>query len=214
MNVETVRRCLAVLEVELDLRPRWRGAALDRLLDERHARLEAAWKERLERWGWLVRVEASYSRYGERGRIDLLALHASRRILLVIEVKTEIVDAQSLLGGMDAKLRLAAHVAREAGWAVPSRVVPALIVAGDSANRRRVARVAALFAHLDTRGRSAVSWLRRPTDAPGGLLIFSDLSPANQGRVTQVGSTRVRLRGTSVSVDGRAEGAGGGRPAG
>ncbi|HYM52131.1 MAG TPA: helix-turn-helix domain-containing protein [Candidatus Dormibacteraeota bacterium] len=48
LTLSTVRRCLAALEVKLDLQPRWRGAELDRLLDEEDATLQAAWKERLE----------------------------------------------------------------------------------------------------------------------------------------------------------------------
>jgi transcriptional regulator with XRE-family HTH domain len=107
ITVRTVRRCLKELDVRLDLEPRWRGAELDRLLDENHARKQAAWKERLERWAWQVIAEASFNRYGERGRIDLLAWHPGLAILLVVEIKSELVDAQSLLGGMDVKTRVA-----------------------------------------------------------------------------------------------------------
>jgi hypothetical protein len=206
MAVATVRRCLGVLEAQLVLLPRWRGAQLDRLLDEDHAALAAAWKARLERWGWLVRAEVSYSRYGERGRIDLLGWHASARVLLVVEIKTSIVDVQDLVGGMDVKTRLATSVARGLGWPVPAMVVPALIMAEGSSNRRHVARLDPLFAHLGTRGKAAIGWLRRPGAPPGGLLILTVLSVANQGRGKRVGASRVRVRSAppSTTTDGGA----------
>ena len=50
---------------------------------------------------------------GERGVIDILAWHAATRTLLVIELKTEIVDINELMGTVDRKRRLAATVARE-----------------------------------------------------------------------------------------------------
>ncbi len=205
--VETLRSCLAVLEIRLDLVPRWHGPALERLLDERHASLQAAWKARLERWGWLVRAEVSYSRYGERGRIDLLAWQPRLRILLVIEIKSEIVDLQDLLGAMDVKRRLAPHVAEQLGLGRARAVVPVLIVAEESSNRRRIARFASLFDHLSLRGKRAISWMRRPdlaaAGAPEGLLVFSKLSPAISSHVRRLGGVRVRPARGSVSVDSR-----------
>lgn len=201
MALATLRRCLEVIEVTLDLAPRWRGTHLGRLLDEGHAQLEAAWKERLERWGWLVRVEVSYSYFGERGRVDLVAWYAPLRILLIIEVKTEIVDLQALLGGLDAKRRLGTTIARQLGLGVPARVVPILLVAAGTTNRDRVNRFSALFADFALRGRAAVSWLRDPSaDTAGGLLIFSDLRPANGRRVTLRGKDRIRCRTAAPSV--------------
>jgi hypothetical protein len=153
---------------------------------------------RLERWHWLVRIEVSYSRYGERGRVDLLAYHAPTRTLLLVEVKTELVDAQDLLGTFDAKVRLATHVAASVGWPQPRHVVPMLLFPDAATVRRRVTRLAPLFTDFDVVGRSAVSWLRRPTtDAvPRGLLIFSDLSPVAVVRAKSL--ERVRLHGSGV----------------
>jgi len=39
--------------------------------------------------------------YGERGVIDILCFHSPTGSLLVIELKTEIVDVQDLVGGVD-----------------------------------------------------------------------------------------------------------------
>ena len=49
----------------------------------------AAWFA--HRWGlWRLSPEVSFSVYGERGIIDVLAWHPKTKILLVIELKTEV----------------------------------------------------------------------------------------------------------------------------
>jgi hypothetical protein len=166
------------------------GADLDRLLDERHSRLQAFWKHRLERWGWVALPEVSFSRYGDRGRIDLLAWNPARRILLVIEIKTQIVDIQGLLGPLDVKLRLAPGIARERGWGHPAGVVPLLVVAESSTNRRRIASRAPLFRQLGLRGRRAITWLRRPESPATGLLVLTGLSPARASSTRRLPTSR------------------------
>jgi hypothetical protein len=42
------------------------------------------------------RLEASYSIYGERGSIDILAGHATTRSMLVVEVKSELMSIEEL----------------------------------------------------------------------------------------------------------------------
>ncbi len=175
LRLGDVESILATLGARLDLRVLWNGPELDRLLDAGHAALGASVKRRLERWGWLVRVEVSYSRYGERGRIDLLALHPASSILLVIEIKTELVDVQALLGSMDVKARLARDVGRQIGWQARS-VVPAIVLAEDDALRRRLRRLETLFDRYPLRGRAAVSWLRRPAEIPTGVLWITALA--------------------------------------
>jgi transcriptional regulator with XRE-family HTH domain len=168
----TVEAILAGLGARMDVHVMWNGPDLDRLVDAGHAALSAVVKRRLERWGWLVRVEVSYSRYGERGRIDLLAHHPATRTLLVIEVKTELVDVQSLLGSLDAKVRLARHVAHDIGWEV-GPVIPAIVFADRTATRSHVHRLETLFDRFSVRGRPALTWLGHPTlQSPGGLLLF------------------------------------------
>ncbi len=231
ITLPTLRRCLQVLEVRLTLVAQWRGSALDRLLDEDHSRLQAAWKQRLEGWGWVVVAEVSFNRYGDRGRIDLLAWHPPSRVLLVVEIKTLIADAQGLLGPMDVKTRVAPAVARQRGWA-SSAVVPLLVLAESSTNRRHLESRAPLFSHLSLRGRGALVWLRRPSGPaaggttserrlggmlsgppaggtpserplglPSGLLVLSDLSPADHRSVKRVGRQRVRRPRPRPSVE-------------
>jgi transcriptional regulator with XRE-family HTH domain len=205
-SLATIRRCLAVLEVTLDLAPRWRGAELARLLDESHASIQAAWKPRLEKWGWQVWVEQSFNVYGDRGRVDLLAWHPIHRSLLVVEVKTVIADAQALLGGLNVKVRVARDVARSLGIGGVRHVVPVLLVAEGSTNRARIRRVLPLFERFTLRGRQAMSWLRRPNEEVSGLLIFTDLQFATGSSVTRVAAHRIRLQQDAASVtEGRGQ---------
>ena len=174
LRLREVEAIVLALGGRLDTRLLWNGPELDRLVDEAHAALGAAVKRRLERWGWLVRVEVSYSHFGERGRIDLLAFHPATRVLLVIELKSELVDVQSLLGSLDVKVRLAPGIVQRLGWS-PRVVLPAIVFVEDRTTRNRLNRVDPLFAEFAVRGRTATTWLRRPTmDAPSGLLWFTD----------------------------------------
>jgi transcriptional regulator with XRE-family HTH domain len=202
VTLATLRRVLEALEVRLDLRPLWRGPQLDRLLDADHADLGAAWKLRLERWGWIVRIEVSFSRYGERGRIDLLAWHPVLRILLVIEIKTDLVDVQELLGALDVKTRNARYAAVAVGWSPVALLVPVIVFKEDRTVRRRLAHLDSLFDRFALRGRAATTWLHRPSGRPQGLLIFSDLTAAALGRVSRGGRQRVRVPTPRVSVAG------------
>jgi transcriptional regulator with XRE-family HTH domain len=201
MTLETLRRCLDAIGVRLDLVPRWRGAELDRLLDENHSRLAATLQRRLSRWAWAARSEVSFNHYGDRGRVDILAWHPGTRVILIVEVKTEIADVQALLGSLDVKRRLGATLAREAGWPRPEAVATMLVVAEGATNRRRIKRVEALFAQFDRRGRSALSWLRRPNSTPEAMILFSSQSSARGGRVIRGGASRVRVSGGRASVE-------------
>ena len=92
--VGTVARVAGSRDAELVVFVRWHGGELDRLLDARHASLAEALARLLDRFGWEVQPEVSYSEFGERGSIDLLAWHAGTRTLLVIEVKTELTSIE------------------------------------------------------------------------------------------------------------------------
>ena len=107
LSIGSVESVLAALGARFEPRISWRGTDLDRLLDAGHAALGADVKARLTRWGWTVRAEVSFNHFGERGRIDLLAWHPVTATVLVIELKTDLVDVQQLLGSMDVKARIA-----------------------------------------------------------------------------------------------------------
>jgi hypothetical protein len=64
--------------------------------------------------GWTTAVEVTFNHYGDRGSIDVLAVHPVARIALVVEVKTEITSAEETLRRLDVKVRLGAGLARAA----------------------------------------------------------------------------------------------------
>lgn len=169
---ETLEAIFGALGARFGAGVLWNGPGLDRLLDGGHAAVAATVKRRLERWHWQVRIEVSYNRYGERGRIDLLAFHQATGILLVLEIKTAFVDVQDLLGTLDVKARLAPMIVDRFGWA-PRATVPGIVFVDSHASRAHVARLDTLFDRFTIRGRSSLSWLRRPADAPTGILWFT-----------------------------------------
>jgi transcriptional regulator with XRE-family HTH domain len=218
LTVEMLRACLGVLEITLDLGARWRGpGGADRLLDEAHARLQAAIADLLRRWGWLVFVEVSFSHFGERGRVDLVAFDPRSGVLLIVEIKTDVVDAQGLLGPLDVKVRLARQIAAGLDLPTPTHVLPVLVVPDTPTIRRRVERLAPLFTRFTLTGRDASSALRRRDravlGAERGLLIFSNRSSAHGEHVKSVGRERVRHPRARASSDpGRDEAAEGAGP--
>ena len=141
------------------------------LTDARHAEIQNWLVALLRTSGWAVEAEPSFNHYGDRGRIDVLAFHPARRILLVVEIKTRLEDVQDLLGRLDVKRRVAPTMGRERGWQ-PSVVVPAIVISEGRTTRRRIAAHAALFASFTTRARAAMAWLRQPRQpVPTGLLL-------------------------------------------
>jgi hypothetical protein len=118
-----------------------------------------------------VRRRGSFSEDGERGSIDLLAWHVQRQALLLIELKSELIDLQDLLATLDRKLRLVPVVARERGW--KPRVVATWVVLEEShGNRRRIAMDEAVVRHaFPADAREMNCWLVRP-DAPVAGLSF------------------------------------------
>lgn len=147
-----------VFGLRIDLRVIGRAGSLVRLADEEHARVVesvAAW---FRSHGYLTETEASFSEWGERGRIDLLAFDPRTGTLVIVEVKTQLLDLQDLFGGLNVKERLAMTIARRRGWNA-TRQVTVLAVADVSANRRIVREHPSLFADFSVR-RLSVAGLR------------------------------------------------------
>ncbi len=146
------------------------------LTDARHAELQNWIVNLLRTAGWIVEAEASFNHYGDRGRIDVLAYHPPLRILLVIEIKSRLDDAQDLLGRLDVKRRIAPKIAAERGWPVAA-VVPTVVFREDRSTRRRLSDHRALFASFELGARAATAWLRHPRQpTPAGIILFVDLS--------------------------------------
>ncbi len=174
MRVDEVARLFAILDLRVALAVAWRGGELDRLLDEGHAAVVGGCSDLLRRQGWEVLSEVTFSVYGERGSVDLLAWHPATRTLLVVEVKTELTSAEETLRRHDAKVRLAPRICRERFDAAPLAVGRLLVVADTSANRARVARLQSVLAGVyPLRGTAVRRWLAHP-DGPMSGLLFLD----------------------------------------
>lgn len=168
-----LRRIFAVFDADVVIVVRWRGGDLDRLVDAAHAQLGELMTRRLREDGWEVHPEVSFSEFGERGSIDLLAWHSSSRTLLVVELKTEIASVEETLRVHDMKCRLAPKIARQRyGWDV--RDVGRLLVLPDARTPRdRVHRHAALFSRAYAMRTVAVRrWLRDPRSSMSGLIFL------------------------------------------
>lgn len=204
LSVRVARAIAGAVDLPLGWDVGWQRAEIDRLLDADHAALAAKLSRRLVALGWVVRAEVSFNQYGDRGRIDLLAFHPAERILLVIEIKTAIVDAQAMLGSLDVKARVAPDVGRDLGWE-PRLVVPALVVLDGTTARRHLRAIEPLLSRFDLRGRAAVEWLREPFVArPTGMLFLTKLPDDGRRDARKAGRRRVRVRATnSRSRSGR-----------
>lgn len=160
--VDRVMRVAKALDIRLEWNAWWRGGELDRMVNAGHAAMHESVARWLRASGWLIAPEASFSIYGERGVIDVLAFEPASRALLVVELKTQLVDVQELLEAVDRYRRLAPVVARERGWDVET--VSAWVVLRDTpTNRRRLAdHATVLRSAFPTDGRSMRGWLARP----------------------------------------------------
>jgi transcriptional regulator with XRE-family HTH domain len=202
VTIDVLRGVGTVLDIRIDVLARWRGGELDRLLSARHSALQdlvATWIGAIP--GWTVVPEVSFNFYGERGSVDLLAWHGRTRTLLVIEIKTQIVDVPELLGTMDRKVRLAPRIGRERGWA-PAVVASWLVVAEGSTNRHRVTAFSSLIRSAFPAGTVDMRrWIRRPSGTIAGLSFFPNYSPGGV-RKEVGGAQRVRAPGPGPAKRG------------
>jgi len=193
VTVRVVRRVVEALDGRANFQLHWRGAGLDRLIDERHAWLGAAVVTALERSAWSLWPEATYSRYGERGSIDLLGWHAATRTLLIVELKTDLGSVEETLRKHDEKVRLAPRIALEGrGWraAVVARL---LVIADDRTARRRWAAVEPLLrSAMPNSSVDVKRWIRQPRGALAGVW-FLPLSAPGSASPSFDSRERVRL---------------------
>jgi transcriptional regulator with XRE-family HTH domain len=191
VTIRTLRKIAEALDATLEIRLRWNGEGLDRLLDQAHAGLVEQLVQRLRAEGWEVDVEVSFSIRGERGSIDVLGYHEASGIVLVTEVKSVVPDSQATLAGIDRKARLAPDIARSRGWTC--RGVARLLVIGDSStSRRRIDALSATYrSAFPLSGVAVRQWLRRP-DGPIAGLLFLPYMPSTHARKPTTGMQRVR----------------------
>lgn len=202
-SIDSLRAVAAALDIRVDLVPRWRAGDLDRLLNRGHSALHesVARMFRDELPAWILAPEVSFAIFSERGVIDILAWHPGRRALLVIELKTDLVDMNELVGTFDRKRRLARQIALGRGWD-PVTVSAWLIVGSSRTNRRRVeAHEAMLRAALPDDGRTIRHWLRDPERPVSGLSFWTD-NRGETGRPVPRPIRRVRTASGSTSERG------------
>jgi transcriptional regulator with XRE-family HTH domain len=180
------------LDGQLGLDFRWRGADLDRLLDANHAAIVEALVRIYLAAGWETVVEATFSEFGERGSIDVLAWHAPTGQVAVNEVKASIGNAGATVMGIDRKARLAPVIARKLGWTCHA-VSRFLVVSDDATSRRRVVAHGAMFqTSFPVRGRMSRAWIRQPLGRPISGLFFLSPVLSRAGRMS--GSRPAGLR--------------------
>ena len=201
VTMGSLERVFDELGIRNNLQTWWDGAELDRLLAGRHSAMHDAIARMFESLPeWTIAPEVSFAIYRERGVIDILAWHAASRTLLVIELKTELVDVQETVGTLDRKRRLAAQVAAERGWK-PAAVSVWLVIADSRTNQRRVAAHRAMLrAAYPVDGRTIGRWLQ----APSGAIAALSFLPSTRGTSANREFAPVRrVSGRRPSVDPR-----------
>jgi transcriptional regulator with XRE-family HTH domain len=197
-SLRTIRRVFEALEARAEVVVSWRGADLDRLLDEDHRRLVARVAKRLEAVGWLVELEVTYNEYGERGSIDVLALRAAQRACLVVEVKSAIASSEAIGRKLDEKARLAPRIVdRRSGWR--PEAVGQIVVLPETMRLRRLVALEETLRRMFPASLSELrAWLRHPVGAVAAIWFLSDSSPRGVRE-----SRTVRVRVQRASEDGR-----------
>lgn len=201
VSVPGFRRVAEALGIRAEISISLPHGEIDRLLNAGHALLHEALATHLTQLpGWVHAPEVSFAVYGERGIIDILAFHPATGSLLVIELKTELVSLEDLLGTMDVRMRHAAKIAGERGWHAKS--VSAWVVFADRAtNRRRAGQHGhALRAAFPADGRTMRRWLRAPTGTVRALSFWADRSVTTANQVV-AGKRRVRSHDSTGKVD-------------
>lgn len=199
LGLRTVRGIFMTVDASAAIDLRWRGADLDRLMDDDHAALVGTTVAWLRRIGWEPSIEVTYSRYGERGSIDVLAWRAHERAALMIEAKASIGAADETVRRADVKSRLLADVVAQRHGRAPNVTGRLLVVLDGTTNRRRIDRHAAVFGvAFPVRGQAVRRWLRRPSETMSGL-IFLPVTHTGGGR--QARRSRDRIRRPAPAIE-------------
>jgi transcriptional regulator with XRE-family HTH domain len=194
LSLRSLERIAATLDVRIDVAARWRGGDCERLLNAAHSMLANAFARRIASFpAWVSEPEASFPIYGERGVIDRLAWHRPTGHLLLVELKTQLVDVNELLGTLDRKVRLARAVGRERGWQASS-VSEWLIVLDSRTNWRHVAAHEHLLrSRFTADGRQLRAFLSRPSGPTRGLAFWTDANAGSVRLGAAAGSARIRV---------------------
>jgi transcriptional regulator with XRE-family HTH domain len=204
LTIGALRRIAAAVDLRVDQVPRWRGGEVDRMLNRRHSLLHETFARHIGSFsGWIFRPEVSYSIYGERGVIDMLAWHEARAMVLVVEFKTELVDVNDLVGSMDRRRRLAIRIGQDLGWR-PVAASSLVVLVGSRTNRRRAAEHrTVLRAAFPFDGRHLSAWLHDPREAVAMLAMWPDVPVGTSGQVREGSEAPDRASSRARSADPR-----------
>lgn len=197
MPVGMVRRIVGAVGMWLEIKPNWQGINLDRLLHGSHTALQEAVLALFERLpAWEARAEVSFAHFGERGVIDVFAWHAATRTVLIIELKTLLVDPADLAKTMGQRSRLGVEIAATQGWRAKD-VATWVIFTDTRTNRREVAQHRKLLRRLaKIDGHAMRTWLRSPTGPTAALSFWDEPNAVIRRHV------RTRFRRSKEGVGG------------
>jgi hypothetical protein len=140
----------------------------------------------------------SFSIYGERGIIDIVAWHASSRSLLIIELKTTLVDPRELVGTMDKRVRLGKQIGVGREW--HARTVSSWVVVADTrTNHCRLREHNGLLrGAFPADGHAINAWLRNPAGSSAALSFWPNVGGS---AITGTACQRRRVRKPRVADD-------------
>jgi transcriptional regulator with XRE-family HTH domain len=182
LSIDSLRRIGAVLDIRVEFVARWRAGDAGRLLSRRHSLMAESFAAYIATQpGWQTEPEVSFSIFGERGSIDQLAWHDPTAHLLVVELKTEFVDVNEMLGTLDRKRRLARAIGAARG--LEARAVSCWLIVDDThTNRRHAAQHASLLrSRFQLDGRGLRGFLRDPVEATSGMAFWPSINGRNAG---------------------------------
>ena len=193
LSGDTMRRLFAAVDARWEPVVTWRGGEIDRLTDQDHAALVAETVRRLRALGWQVAVEVTYSEYGERGSIDVMAARLELRAVVSAEIKSGLSVIDATVRKTDEKDRIVRRVlCRERFGFRPEHVGRLLVLQSDDRSRGRVRRAAEILdVAFPARGSAVRAWLRRPAGDMSGLLFFG-ITNLRGGNGRTRGQFRVR----------------------
>jgi len=175
LPLDEVRGHFAALGATVRVNTWWNGAALDRLIDARHAAIVETLVRALRGLKWVVRTEVSFSEYGERGSIDVFGAREDQSAVFVGEAKSDWGSIEETLRVHDIKTRLARKICKDNFGFTPSHVGSALVFPDHSTVRRVAAgHQATIDASYPSRSRAVRHWLRRPVGALRGVWFLSN----------------------------------------
>lgn len=178
LDIALVREHFRALDASVRVTVWWNGAALDRLVDRRHAVVVEGLVAALRPYAFETRTEVTFSEFGERGSVDVRGASRDLSALVIGEAKSEWGSIEETLRALDVKSRLAAIVCLKTFGFTPTHVATLLVFPEDSTARRIAANMAGtLDSAFPSRGHEIRNWLRQPSGSLRGIWFLSNVRP-------------------------------------